>query len=193
KETRVGIVENGVLQELLVERASKVGLVGNIYKGKVARVLPGMQAAFVDIGLEKAAFLHLNDILHVADDYLSQIEFNEPRDCITEILKDGQEIAVQVIKDPLGTKGARLTTRIALPSRFLVYMPDLSKVGISQRIEDPEERDRLKGIIESHNTQKTGGYIVRTAAEQIQEDEIKKNMDFLTKQWKSIQQAIKEA
>ena len=193
KETRVGIVENGILQELLVERASKVGLVGNIYKGKVARVLPGMQAAFVDIGLEKAAFLHLNDILHVTDDYLSQIEFNETRQCITEILKDGQEIAVQVIKDPLGTKGARLTTRIALPSRFLVYMPDLSKVGISQRIEDLAERERLKNIIESNNSHKMGGYIVRTAAEGIHEDEIKKNMIFLMKQWKTIQQAIKQA
>lgn len=193
KETRVAIIENGVLQELLVERDNKVGLVGNIYKGKVARVLPGMQAAFVDIGLEKAAFLHLNDILHVSNDYLSRIDFNEPRECITEILKDGQEIAVQVIKDPLGTKGARLTTRIALPSRFLVYMPDLSKIGISQRIDDPLERERLKEIIECNNVHKTGGYIVRTAAEKIHEDEIKKNMDFLLKQWEIIQQSIKEA
>lgn len=192
-EARVAIVENGVLQEILVERASKIGLVGNIYKGKIARVLPGMQAAFVDIGLEKAAFLHMNDILNVSNDYLSQIEFaEEKRECITEILKDGQEIAVQVIKDQLGTKGARLTTRLALPSRFLVYMPDLSKVGISQRIEDPVERERLKNIVESM-VQDKAGYIVRTAAEGAEPEEIKKNMDYLMKQWKSIQQSIKQA
>lgn len=192
RETRVAIVENGVLQELLVERFSRVGLVGNIYKGKVVRVLPGMQAAFVDIGLEKAAFLHLNDILNVSNDYLSQVEFHEHTESITEILKDGQEIAVQVIKDPLGTKGARLTTRIALPSRFLVFMPDLSKVGVSQRIEDLEEKERLRQIVESISGHK-GGYIVRTAAEGVAEEEIRKNMEYLGKQWQTIQQGIKQS
>lgn len=191
KETRVAIAENGVLQEILVERASKIGLLGNIYKGKVARVLPGMQAAFVDIGLEKAAFLHLNDIINVSNDYLSQVEFSEDKGCITEVLKDGQEIAVQVIKDPLGTKGARLTTRLALPSRLLVYMPDLIKVGISQRIEDLEERERLKNFVESLGSEK-GGYIVRTAAEDAPEEEIKKNKEYLVKQWQDIQQKISQ-
>lgn len=193
KETRVAIVENGVLQELLVERASKLGLLGNIYKGKVARVLPGMQAAFVDIGLEKAAFLHMNDIMQAANDYLTTVEFAEQKECITELLRDGQEIAVQVIKDPLGTKGARLTTRLALPSRFLVYMPDLIKIGVSQRIEDEAERERLKTLGEGLLNDTSGGYIIRTAAEGATEEELAKNMAYLAKQWQDIQQTISSA
>src|SRR5882762_4358645 len=129
RETRGAIVENGVLQEILVERASRRGLVGNIYMGKVVRVLPGMQAAFVDMGLERAAFLHASDMLSVSDEYLQPTEIAESQESIADLLKDGQNIAVQVIKDPIGTKGARLTTRISLPSRYLVFMPGINHVG----------------------------------------------------------------
>ncbi len=207
-ETRVGIVENGILQEVLVERTQNHGIVGNVYKGKVARVLPGMQAAFIDMGLDKAAFLHMDDMLIAADDCLEVDESseaiseqgmgpsselsNEPKKCISEYLQPGQEIIVQVIKDPLGTKGARLTTRVALSSRFLVFMPELSRVGISTRIEDPEERDRLRNTMERLAKDK-GGYIVRTAAEGAAEDILTSNMQYLTKQWKKMEQNVLKA
>ena len=141
QETRVAVVENGVLQEVLIERARARGLVGNLYKGVVSRVLPGMQAAFVDIGLERAAFLHASDIL------AREVEGLRPEgkrtETISQLLREGQELLVQVIKDPLGTKGARLTTHITIPSRYLVFMPDAGNVGISQKIEDETERTRL--------------------------------------------------
>lgn len=143
-ETRVALIENGILQEIHIERQAKRGLVGNIYVGKVARVLPGMQAAFVDIGLDKAAFLHASDIVSP----LSAAEGVTPRpdlapDIVT-LVRPGQQILVQVVKDPLGTKGARLTTDITIPSRYMVLMPQSPHVGISQRIEDDSERERLK-------------------------------------------------
>ena len=128
RETRVALLDNGVLQELYIERMHRRGLVGNIYKGKVSRVLPGMQAAFIDIGLERTAFLHAADIVKVAyadTEYQSQV----PAD-IRAALHEGQEILVQVLKDPLGTKGARLTTHISIPSRYLVYLPDGKSMGL---------------------------------------------------------------
>ncbi|WP_408647128.1 ribonuclease E/G [Vibrio taketomensis] len=132
------------MQEIHVEREAKRGIVGNIYKGKVSRVLPGMQAAFVDIGLDKAAFLHASDIVPhtecVAENEKQQFQVRD----ISELVRQGQDIVVQVVKDPLGTKGARLTTDITLPSRYLVFMPGASHVGVSQRIESESERDRLK-------------------------------------------------
>ncbi len=146
-ETRVAMIEGGILQEIHIEREAKRGIVGNIYKGKVSRVLPGMQAAFVDIGLDKAAFLHASDIVPhtecVAESEKQQFQVRD----ISELVRQGQDIVVQVVKDPLGTKGARLTTDITLPSRYLVFMPGASHVGVSQRIESEAERERLKKIV----------------------------------------------
>ena len=145
QETRVALVENGMLQEVFIERARRRGLVGNIYRGAVSRVLPGMQAAFVDIGLERAAFLHASDIAR------RLITTTRPTVCQRRqyypLLHEGQKILVQVIKDPLGTKGARLTTHITIPSRYLVFMPETENVGVSQRIEDEAERQRLREIV----------------------------------------------
>ncbi|QTH63195.1 ribonuclease G [Psychrosphaera ytuae] len=185
-ETRVAAVENGMLQELHVERQSANGIVGNIYLGKVSRVLPGMQAAFVDIGMEKAAFLHASDII-TYDDEKDQITSNSntARD-IKELVREGQKIIVQVVKDPLGTKGARLTTDITLPSRYLVFMPDAKHVGISQRIENDKERHRLKSIVEAHYEEGEGGYIVRTAAEGAGEEELAQDAVFLKRLWQKI-------
>lgn len=142
-ETRVAYIDGGILQEIHIEREARRGIVGNIYKGRVSRVLPGMQAAFVDIGLDKAAFLHASDIMPhtecVAGEEQKQFTVRD----ISELVRQGQDLMVQV-KDPLGTKGARLTTDITLPSRYLVFMPGASHVGVSQRIESEAERERLK-------------------------------------------------
>ena len=182
-ESRVALVENGVLQEVYIERAAKRGLVGNVYKGKVSRVLPGMQAAFIDVGLERAAFLHASDIL-VEDEPGGE---SHSIDSINSLVSEGQEICVQVIKDPLGSKGARLTTQISIPSRFLVYMPAVEHIGISQKIEEPEERDRLREIIEDiAKDEYSGGYIVRTAAESVSREEIISDVKYLNRMWTSI-------
>lgn len=147
-ETRVAVIENGVLQEMHVEREAKRGLVGNIYLGKIIRVLPGMQAAFVDINLDKAAFLHASDIRSklITTEEIGD-KANEPVPDIRTLVHEGQYLMVQVVKDPLGTKGARLTTDITIASRYLVLMPNASHAGISQRIEDVKERNRLKDIV----------------------------------------------
>ncbi len=144
-ETRVAVIENGVVQEIIIERTAKRGLVGNIYKGKVCRVLPGMQAAFVDAGLERAAFLHASDI---------HTENGEKSDQITELVREGGEVIVQVVKDPLGTKGARLTTNISIPSRYMVFMPNVKNVGVSQKIEDEAERARLRALLSQYDRQR---------------------------------------
>jgi len=185
RETRVALVENGVLQEVMIERSRRRGIVGNIYKGRVCRVLPGMQAAFVDIGLERAAFLHASDILSRTVNGETSASSGEIR--INELLREGQEITVQVIKDPLGTKGARLTTQFTIPSRFLVFIPGVSNVGISQKIEDEEERVRLRDLIQLFMTeQDEGGYIARTAAEGTSAEALRADMLFLRKLWTSI-------
>lgn len=193
RETRVAIVENGVLQEILVERSNRRGLVGNIYLGKVARVLPGMQAAFIDMGLERAAFLHASDmVLPNVDSTITEGVFHEVN--ISERLREGENVIVQVIKDPIGSKGARLTTQISLPSRYLVYLPLLKHIGVSTRIEDEQERDRLKnGLGSFWGENEQGGYIVRTAAEGVAIDEIKTNHIYLIKLWETIQKKIKGA
>jgi ribonuclease G len=148
QETRVAVVENGVLQEVYIERSQKRGLVGNIFKGHVSRILPGMQAAFIDIGLERTGFLHTSDIATLSEEIIpDEHEHNLQLPPIDSILHEGQDILVQVIKDPLGSKGARLTTRLSLPSRYLVFIPDYPNIGISQRIEEEKERDRLRSII----------------------------------------------
>lgn len=193
RETRVAIVENGVLQEILVERASRRGLVGNIYMGTVVRVLPGMQAAFVDMGFERAAFLHISDMVSITDENFQPRQVAEQPESITELLREGQKIAVQVIKDPIGTKGARLTTRISLPSRYLVFMPDIHHVGVSQRIEDEVERERLKEVVTQIFDKNGGGYIVRTAAEGADAEEILSNQTYLLKLWETIQRKKERA
>ncbi|MEK7990763.1 MAG: Rne/Rng family ribonuclease [Thiotrichaceae bacterium] len=215
RETRVAMVENGVLQEVMIERCSKRGLVSNIYKGQVCRVLPGMQAAFVDIGLERAAFLHASDIVNP----LNLGQNSERKELsISELVYEGQHLLVQVVKDPLGTKGARLTTQISIPSRYVVFLPySPHMIGISTRIEKDEERKRLKDIglrlmgiaeqptIEKHTDDDTlvvqavpaseiendkccYGFIIRTAAEGASEEMLWADMQFLCRLWEDIQE-----
>ena len=184
-ETRIALVDTGILKEVHIERQAKRGIVGNIYKGRVTRVLPGMQSAFVDIGLEKAAFLHASDIVS----HTECVDENEKKQFIVkdifDLVREGQDIVVQVVKDPLGTKGARLTTDITLPSRYLVFMPENSHVGVSQRIESEEERARLKALVEPY-CDELGGYIIRTAAEGVSEEELKQDADFLKRLWRKV-------
>ncbi len=185
RETRVALAENGVLQEVFVERAHSRGLVGNIYKGNVIRVLPGMQAAFIDIGLGRTAFLHVSDIEHGFNDgNEKQVEVSS----ITQLVQEGQGLLVQVIKDPLGSKGARLTTHLTIPSRYLVLMLGTSNIGISQKIEDEEERNRLKELVSSLlKKDEAGGYIIRTAAEGSNAEELYADKKFLARLWDSVQ------
>jgi len=191
QETRVAVVENGMLQEVYIERARQRGITGNIYKGKVVRILPGMQAAFVDIGLERTAFLHASDIRAVSS---ADNEANTSP-TIHELLKDGQEIVVQVVKDPLGTKGARLTTQITLPARYLVYLPYSKHIGISQKIGDEATRERLRLLVKSALPEDTenGGYILRTLAETATEEEIHTDIRYLRRAWSTCQERISEA
>ncbi len=196
RETRVAIVENGLLQEVHIERAKKRGLVGNIYKGRVSRVLPGMQAAFIEVGLERTAFLHAADI-HLPQDLVTQNpgEEGERRNgpSITELVHEGQELLVQVIKDPLGSKGARLTTHITIPSRYLVLLPGARNIGVSQKIADEAERERLRAIVQKGQREDAPqGFIIRTAAEGASESDILEDMEFLRKLWASIQQRARE-
>lgn len=202
EEIRVALLEGGQVVELYVERKRDASLVGNIYKGKVVKILPGMQSAFVDIGLEKAAFLYVADIKTDVDEYASLIEEDEvssPIDTnigvskktrqelsIEEILQEGQEILVQVSKDPIGSKGARVTTYVTLPGRYLVLMPGVEHVGISRRISDETERARLKSIVEELRP-KGYGMIIRTASESCTEDEIRRDLEFLILLWENIQ------
>lgn len=187
RETRVAWIENGVLQEVWVERVSKRGLVGNLYRGRVVRVLPGMQAAFVDVGLGKATFLHVSDVctkpLIFGDD--TPVDTDD----ITRLLREGQEILVQVIKDPLGSKGARVSMNITLPSHLLVHLPREQTIGVSQRIELKEERERLRAVVETsaERGQMNGGFIVRTVAEGVEAQELLDNMRFLHKLWQHIE------
>jgi ribonuclease G len=191
REVRTALVENGVLQEVLIERTSKRGLISNIYKGRVSRVLPGMQAAFIDIGLERTAFLHESDISRGPDSENGAEPAHVPG--IRELLHEGGEVLVQVLKDPLGTKGARLTTYITLPSRYLVLMPRGQGIGVSSRIEDETERARLREVMETLIPDDARvGYIVRTAAEGASLDALRADMLFLDKLWESIcQQAAR--
>ncbi len=187
-ESRVAVVENGVLQEVHVERTQRRGIVGNIYKGKVVRVLPGMQAAFVDIGLDRAAFIHASEI--------STREGNavEP---IGALVHEGQSLVVQVTKDPIGTKGARLTTQLSIPSRYLVYMPRTAHVGISLRIEDEAERERLKQVVTdcvaAEGIEEAGGFILRTAAEGAGAEELLVDIRYLRRLWDQIAAQTKTA
>jgi ribonuclease G len=206
QESRVALVDNGVLTELHLERTRRRGIVGNIYKGRVVRVLPGMDAAFVDIGLDRTAFLHASDVAPVERE-----ELNGPgsgngsgngggngsgrTETIRELLREGQDVLVQVIKDPLGSKGARLTTYITVPSRHLVLMPNQSNVGVSTRIEDEGSRGRLREKVEALRDEiaPQHGFIVRTAAELVDDEALENDTAFLKKVWDSIQIAAAEA
>lgn len=197
-ETRVALIENGVLQEVHIEREAKRGLVGNIYLGKIIRVLPGMQAAFVDINLDKAAFLHAADInsklITAQEDNTANVNGkknnNEVVPDIRTLVHEGQYIMVQVVKDPLGTKGARLTTDITIAARYLVLMPNTSRAGISQRIEDVKERTRLKKIVSPY-CDENHGFIVRTAAEGADEVGLKHDAEFLRRVWLKVEERKK--
>lgn len=184
-ETRVAWVENGVLQEVWVERANKRGLVGNIYMGKVDRVLPGMQAAFINIGLDRAAFLHVSDVCHQALGCK-----DESCEDIAQLLHPGQKIMVQVVKDPLGSKGARITMQVTIPSRMLVYMPIEKTLGVSQKIDSMEERERLREIVKKipEYELSNGGFIVRTVAEGVEFHEMRADMMYLQRLWSDIQE-----
>jgi len=210
-ETRVALVENGMVVELHIERKTGQELMGNIYRGRVVRVLPGMQAAFVDIGLDRSAFLYVTevhqDFLEVEQMMLrnsaetggnevteEQVEgFHESKPTIPfnieDLLHEGQDIMVQIAKEPIGTKGARLTSHISLPGRHLVLMPNVDHVGVSRRIEDPLERDRLRGLAQEMRPPHLG-LIVRTASEGADKGKLKSEMDFLLKLWGSIQERM---
>jgi ribonuclease G len=186
-EARAAVVESGVLQEVFLERLSRRGLISNIYRGRVSRVLPGMQAAFIDIGMERTAFLHASDIF---DPRHAETGIEPPHtENIRALVSEGNEILVQVVKDPLGTKGARLTTFMTLPSRYLVYMPKGRGVGVSARIEDEAERERLRVAVQAGILpDEDAGFIVRTAAEDAPEEALRADMIYLRKLWEFVRQ-----
>ena len=186
QETRVALVEGGTAQEVHVQRASRHGLTGNIYKGVVQRVLPGMQAAFVEIGLERTAFLHVADMVANCSD-----ESTPPQPTITQLLHEGQQVLVQILKDPIGSKGARLTTLLSVPSRYLVMLPHERHVGVSARIEDDVERARLKGVLDEIRDRLAPafGVIARTAAESVDAAALETDLKFLVSLWKSVTDA----
>ncbi len=205
QETRVALVENGVLVEVHIERNDAKGIVGNIYKGKVVRVLPGMQAAFVEIGLDRTAFLHARDVGAIVINGETETAESTEEDedgkpstpaerPINELVREGQELLVQAVKDPIGSKGARLTTEISFPSRYLVYLPHRENIGISQRITTPETRDFLRSVVDTLKTQKkcTGGYIARTTAETTEMADLQQDMNILCRMWEKVAQRDKE-
>ena len=204
-ETRVAVVEGGELQEIFIEREASRGTAGNIYKGRVNRVLPGMQSAFVNIGLERDGFLYVSDVLSNIDAYSAWLDDegeddDQPRpgkrqsrrarenQKIDKLLSRGQEILVQISKAPLGTKGARITTNISLPGRYLVYTPSVDHVGVSKRIADRGERVRLKKIVNKGRKKGWGGFIVRTAGVGRSEQEFHDDMRFLHELWEALKQ-----
>lgn len=187
------MVENAALQEVWIERTRRRGLVGNIYQGQVVRVLPGMEAAFIDIGLQRAAFLHVSDIAgsHVmkpeAQSHTAQHVTNDALPAITEVLHEGDQLLVQVIKDPLGTKGARLSTHLTIASRYLVLMPRANSIGVSIKIDDEAERERLRSAVEEIMADMpAGGYIVRTAAETAAHAALRRDIELLHKLWAAV-------
>lgn len=198
-EIRVGLLEGGQVAEFYVERKRDASIVGNIYKGKVVKILPGMQSAFVDIGLEKAAFLYVTDIHSDLEEFAPFLEEEEkvnsidlvsqkekPDFTIEELLQEGQEILVQVSKDPIGSKGARVTSYVTIPGRYLVLMPDVEHVGISRRIPDEDERTRLRTIVEEIRP-KGYGLIIRTASEGSEDKDLIKDLEFLLLLWETVQ------
>ncbi len=209
EESRVALLEGGQVVELYIERKRDASLVGNIYKGKVLKILPGMQSSFIDIGLDKAAFLYVSDIMRDLEEYYSTFVCNEADEIdeideideseiykktdlmaksmsIEEIIQEGQDLLVQVSKDPIGTKGARVTSYITIPGRYLVLMPNVEHIGISRRIEDEEARQRLKTIA-TEIKPKNFGLIMRTASEDATKEEILRDLEFLLLMWENTQ------
>jgi ribonuclease G len=196
-ESRIAVLDEGQVVELWVERTRHRTIVGNIYKGRVTKVLPGMQSAFVDLGLERDAFLYVSDVLDDFEDYENDSATLDlhPEDVaqaprveasISDLLREGQEILVQVSKDTIAGKGARITSHITLPGRFLVYMPTVNHIGVSRRIENEDERQRLKHVLETIRPQGGGGYIARTASEGRDEEEFRSDLRYLTETWEQI-------
>jgi ribonuclease G len=211
-ETRLAILEDGLLTEVFLERAVARGLVGNIYKGRVSRVLPGMQSAFVDIGLERDGFLYVSDVLADIEEFSSWMEGDDEdddghehtpgkrrsrrareRQRIEELLAKGDEILVQISKAPLGTKGARITTHVSLPGRFLVYMPTVDHVGVSRKVADRSERNRLRKIIHNIRPKNVGGLIARTAGVGQNQQDFQDDMMFLIEAWEEIKRRSEAA
>ncbi len=206
-ETRVAILEDDLAAELFIERERHRGVVGNLYKGRVSKVLPGMQSAFVDIGLERDGFLYVSDVIDTMEEF-DRLEADDdeggnggrgrrgrpaekpPEPKIEELLKEGQEIIVQVAKEPLGTKGARLTSHATMPGRFLVFMPTVDHVGVSRKIDSRDERARLRGIVREFRDQKgfTGGVIIRTAAAGRPKEDILSDLNYFHRVWTEIRQ-----
>ncbi len=188
-ENRVAILEDGVLAEFLIERPDEQRRAGNIYRGKVENVLPGMQAAFIDIGEEKNAFLYIDDVLPKEGDSENG---DAPKHCsIQDLLHEGQDIVVQMIKEPIGTKGPRVVTQITIPGRYLVLVPAVDYIGISRRIEDENERERLKTVVASFKSSGVG-LIVRTAAEGVEGSELQSDYEFLVNVWEKIKKKTKK-
>ncbi|AOT72766.1 Rne/Rng family ribonuclease [Geosporobacter ferrireducens] len=183
-QTRVALLEDGDLVEIYIERESNRRMVGNIYKGRITNVLPGMQAAFVDIGLEKNAFLYVKDA--IPSDYTESDSKSTREVSIKDVVKNGQEIIVQVTKEPIGTKGARVTTHLTFPGRYLVLMPYVNYIGVSRRIKDENERERIKKVMEEIIPNNMG-VIVRTAAEGKEQKDLKEDLKFLIKLWQRIE------
>ncbi len=187
QETRVAVMHQGVVQELHMERTASRGLVGNIYLGRVVRVLPGMQSAFIDVGLERTAFLHIADLWEARHN-------GEPARPIERLVGEGQNMLVQVLKDPIGTKGARLSTQISIAGRLLVYLPQEKHIGISQRIENEAERESLRTRLQRLvPAEENGGFIVRTMAENASDEELASDIAYLRKTWAEIQHNARSA
>src|SRR5512145_6597 len=181
QETRVAVMQLGAVQDLHIERSSNRGIVSNVYLGKVMRVLPGMQSAFIDIGLERSAFLHVADIWENSRN-------GDPAKPIEKVLFEGQTLLVQVIKEPLGSKGARLSTQLSIAGRLLVYLPQETHIGVSQRIESEEQRDALRARLQSAlPPEHSGGYIIRTVAETADEPDFHADIAYLAKLWHNLQ------
>lgn len=201
QESRIAVLDDGQVVELWVERTRHRTIVGNIYKGRVTKVLPGMQSAFVDLGLERDAFLYVSDVIEDIEEYESEtpdelsmddVAQHRAETSISDLLREGQEIVVQVSKDTIAGKGARITSHVTLPGRFLVYMPTVNHVGVSRRIEDEDERTRLKEMLERIRPP-GGGFIVRTAGEQREEDEFRADLKYLTDLWEQIRRRAEKA
>ena len=199
-ESRIAVIDEGQVVELWVERNRHRTIVGNIYKGRVTKVLPGMQSAFVELGLERDAFLYVSDVLEEIEAFetetsedLALDEAPRPETSISDLLREGQEVLVQVSKDTIAGKGARITSHVTLPGRFLVYMPTVNHIGVSRRIENEDERTRLKQILDRIRPQGGGGFIVRTAGEEHDEDEFRADMKYLIDLWESTRRRAEKS
>src|SRR5438067_4457488 len=201
-ESRIAVLDEGQIVELSVERTRHRTIVGNIYKGRVTKVLPGMQSAFVDLGLERDAFLYVSDVIEDLEEFesetpdelhLDEVPQHRPEASIADLLREGQEVLVQVSKDTIAGKGARITSHITLPGRFLVYMPTVNHIGVSRRIENEGERARLKEILDRIRPVGAGGFIVRTAGEEREEEEFRADLKYLTDLWEQIKRKGEKA